>query len=108
MIRSPINGVVLSRSVEPGQTVAAAFQSPVLFTLAEDLTQMELQVDVDEADVGKVREGQKPPSPWTPIRTGPSGADHAGALRLVHDVGRGDLQDGAEGGQHATWPCGRA
>ena len=58
VIVSPINGVVLARSVEPGQTVAAAFQSPTLFTLAEDLTQMELQVDVDEADVGQVHEGQ--------------------------------------------------
>lgn len=58
VIKSPINGVVLTRSVEPGQTVAAQFQSPTLFTLAEDLTQMELQVDVDEADVGQVKEGQ--------------------------------------------------
>ena len=58
VVRSPINGVVLDRSIEPGQTVAAQFQSPVLFTLAEDLTQMELQVDVDEADVGVVREDQ--------------------------------------------------
>ena len=59
VIRSPINGTVLERSVEPGQTVAASFQAPVLFTLAEDLTQMELHVDVDEADVGQVREGQE-------------------------------------------------
>jgi HlyD family secretion protein len=59
VIRSPINGVVLTRSVEPGQTVAASFQAPVLFTLAEDLTQMELHINVDEADVGKVQEGQK-------------------------------------------------
>ncbi len=58
VVHSPINGVVLKRSVEPGQTVAAMFQSPVLFTLAEDLTQMELQVDVDEADVGTVRADQ--------------------------------------------------
>lgn len=58
LIRSPINGVVLIRSVEPGQTVAASLQAPVLFTLAEDLTQMELHVDVDEADVGQVEEGQ--------------------------------------------------
>jgi HlyD family secretion protein len=57
-IRSPINGVVLSRKVEPGQTVAASLQAPVLFTLAENLRQMELQVDVDEADVGRVRDGQ--------------------------------------------------
>ena len=59
VICSPINGIVLKRSVEPGQTVAATFQAPVLFTLAEDLAQMELQVDVDEADVGQVRAGQE-------------------------------------------------
>jgi HlyD family secretion protein len=58
-IRSSINGVVLKRSVDPGQTVAASLQAPVLFTIAEDLRQMELQVDVDEADVGKVRAGQE-------------------------------------------------
>jgi HlyD family secretion protein len=58
-IRSPIHGVVLSRQVDPGQTVAASFQAPVLFKLAEDLTKMELQVDVDEADVGQVKPGQK-------------------------------------------------
>lgn len=58
VIRSPVNGIVLTRSVEPGQTVAASLQAPVLFTLAEDLTQMELIVDVDEADVAQVREGQ--------------------------------------------------
>ncbi len=57
-ICSPINGVVLSRNVEPGQIVASNFQAPVLFTIAEDLTKMEIQVDVDEADVGKVKEGQ--------------------------------------------------
>lgn len=57
-IVSPINGVVLTRDVEPGQTVASSLQAPVLFSIAEDLKQMELQVDVDEADVGKVREGQ--------------------------------------------------
>lgn len=57
-IRSPIDGIVLSRKVEPGQTVAASLQAPVLFTIAEDLSQMELQVDVDEADVGQVKPGQ--------------------------------------------------
>ncbi len=58
-IHSSINGIVLKRSVEPGQTVAASLQTPVLFTLAEDLTQMELHVDVDEADVGQVEVGQE-------------------------------------------------
>ena len=59
VIHSPIAGVVLERSIEPGQTVAAALASPVLFTLAEDLAHMELQVDVDEADVGQVHSGQE-------------------------------------------------
>lgn len=58
-IRAPINGIVLLRNVEPGQTVAASFQTPVLFTLAEDLSHMQLYVDVDEADIGKVNRGQK-------------------------------------------------
>jgi HlyD family secretion protein len=56
-IRSPIRGIVLDRQVDPGQTVAATFQTPTLFTLAEDLRRMKLLVDVDEADVGKVRVG---------------------------------------------------
>ena len=59
VIKSPINGIVLTRSIEPGQTVAASFTAPVLFTLAEDLTKMELHVNVDEADIGRVQEGQK-------------------------------------------------
>lgn len=59
VIRSPINGVVLTRNVEKGQTVAASFETPVLFTIAEDLTEMELHVNVDEADIGKVKDGQK-------------------------------------------------
>lgn len=58
-IRSPVDGVVLSRKVEPGQTVVAAMTIPVLFTLAEDLSTMELQVKVDEADVGNVKLGQE-------------------------------------------------
>ncbi len=57
-ILAPIDGIVLNRYVEPGQTVAATFQTPVLFTLAEDLRQMQLQADIDEADVGRVRAGQ--------------------------------------------------
>lgn len=58
IIRSPINGIVITRSIEPGQTVAATMTAPVLFNLAEDLTKMKLQVNVDEADVGQVHKGQ--------------------------------------------------
>jgi len=56
-IRSPIDGVVLARNVEPGQTVNAGFATPVLFKLAEDLTRMRVEVDIDEADIGRVRAG---------------------------------------------------
>ena len=59
VIRSPVNGVVLARQIEPGQTVAASFNTPTLFVIAEDLTRMKLEVAIDEADVGEVREGQK-------------------------------------------------
>jgi HlyD family secretion protein len=57
-VRSPIDGVVLDRKISLGQTVAATFQTPVLFTLASDLSTMQLDVDVDEADIGSVKEGQ--------------------------------------------------
>jgi HlyD family secretion protein len=58
-IRAPIDGIVLARLVEPGQTVAASLQSPVLFTIASDLRELQLYVDVDEADVGRVQAGQE-------------------------------------------------
>ena len=58
-ITAPIDGIVLKRQVEPGQTVAASFQTPVLFTLAEDLSAMKLVVDIDEADIGQVKERQR-------------------------------------------------
>jgi HlyD family secretion protein len=57
VIRAPVDGVVLSRSVEPGQTVAASLQAPVLFQIAEDLSQMEILLAVDEADIGQVKPG---------------------------------------------------
>ena len=58
-IFSPIDGIILDRNVEPGQTIAATFQTPVLLTICEDLRHMKLTIDVDEADVGGVREGQE-------------------------------------------------
>jgi len=58
-VTSPIDGIVLSRNVEAGQTLASQFQVPVLFRIAKDLRQMELAIQIDEADVGKVVEGQK-------------------------------------------------
>lgn len=58
-ISSPIDGVVLSREVEEGQTVAASFETPTLFTIAQDLTNMRVIADVDEADIGDVKEGER-------------------------------------------------
>jgi len=59
VIKSPVDGIVLSRGVEPGQTIAASFQVATLFEIAEDLRKMRLEVNIDEADVGQVKEGQK-------------------------------------------------
>ena len=59
IIATPIDGVVISRNVDVGQTVAASFQAPVLFMIANDLTRMQVNASVDEADIGRVREGQE-------------------------------------------------
>jgi HlyD family secretion protein len=58
-ITSPINGVVISRNVDVGQTVAASLQAPTLFTIAQDLTKMQVNASIDEADIGQIRDGQK-------------------------------------------------
>ncbi len=58
-IISPVKGIVISKEVEVGQTVAASFQTPTLFTVAEDLTKMQIETSVSEADIGKVKEGQE-------------------------------------------------
>ena len=57
-IKSPVDGTVVSRNVDVGQTVAASFQTPTLFTIAQDLTKMEIDTSVDEADISRIREGQ--------------------------------------------------
>ncbi|WP_339750541.1 efflux RND transporter periplasmic adaptor subunit [Algoriphagus aquimarinus] len=58
-IYAPIDGVVLSRAIDEGQTVAASFSTPTLFTIAQDLKEMQVEADVDEADIGDVKEGQR-------------------------------------------------
>jgi HlyD family secretion protein len=58
-ITSPIDGVVISRQVDVGQTVAASLQTPTLFSIARDLTQMQVEANIDEADIGRIQEGQK-------------------------------------------------
>ncbi len=58
VIRSPVDGVVLTRTIEPGQTVAASLQAPELFTIAEDLSKMKIELAVDESDIGQVKVGQ--------------------------------------------------
>ena len=59
VIRSPVDGVVISRAVDVGQTVAASFQTPTLFTIAQDLTKMQIEVSVDEADISRIKMDQK-------------------------------------------------
>ncbi len=58
-IYSPIDGVVMNRAVDEGQTVAASFNTPEIFTIAQDLTQMQVEADIDESDIGSVKEGQR-------------------------------------------------
>jgi len=103
VIRSPVNGIILARSVEKGQTVAASLQAPVLFTLAEDLSQMELHVDVDEADVGSVQEGQEAaftvdaypnrsfPAQITQVRYGAQTKDGVVTYKTVLKVDNSDM-----------------
>ena len=92
IIRSPVAGVVLARQVDPGQTVAASFNTPTLFVIAQDLSAMQLEVAIDEADVGSVKQGQDAtftvdafPGAHLP------GKDHAGRSRL-QPVGAGGDQ----------------
>lgn len=59
IIRSPVNGIVISRNVDVGQTVSASLQAPTLFTIAKDLTQMQVNTNVSEADIGRIKEGQE-------------------------------------------------
>lgn len=59
IIRAPIDGIVISRSVDVGQTVAASMQAPTLFVIAQDLTRMQVRASIDEADIGRIRAGQQ-------------------------------------------------
>jgi HlyD family secretion protein len=102
-IAAPIDGIVLTRQVEPGQTVAASFQTPVLFTLAEDLSAMKLVVDIDEADIGQVVEGQAAtfavdaypgrifPAAITSVRFAPKNENGVVTYEALLSVDNGDL-----------------
>ena len=102
-IIAPIDGIVLKRQVEPGQTVAASFQTPVLFTLAEDLSAMKLVVDIDEADIGQVVEGQSAtfsvdaypgrtfPAKITSVRFAPKDEDGVVTYEALLSVDNSDL-----------------
>jgi HlyD family secretion protein len=103
VIVSPINGMVLQRQIEPGQTVAASLQTPVLFVLAENLAQMELHVAVDEADVGQVKEKQPAtftvdaypdrdfPAVITQVRSAPKTVEGVVTYETVLSVDNSDL-----------------
>jgi len=101
-IRSPISGVVLNRAAEPGQIVAASLNAPVLFTLAEDLARMELRVDVDEADIGRVAVGNEArftvdafpgrsfPAVITTVRYAPETTDGVVTYKAILSVDNGE------------------
>lgn len=103
VVKSPINGLVLDRKVEPGQTVAASLEAPVLFTLAENLVNMKLCVAVDEADVGRVKEGQRAtfvvdaypdrrfPAKITQVRFAPQDEDGVITYDCILEVNNRDL-----------------
>jgi HlyD family secretion protein len=102
-IRSPIDGTVLTRTVDPGNAVAASLQAVTLFTIAEDLTQLRLQVNVDEADVGAVQAGQKAsfsvsaypsrkyPASITRVAYGSTTTDNVVTYTTYLDVNNADL-----------------
>ncbi|MET0283580.1 MAG: efflux RND transporter periplasmic adaptor subunit [Polyangiales bacterium] len=102
-ILSPIDGIVLSRSVEPGQTITAGYSTPVLFKLTEDLRRMELLVYVDEADIGRVREGMSAtftvdaypekvfPSKLLSLRNEPHDEDNVVTYEAVLEVNNDEL-----------------
>lgn len=103
VIRAPIDGVVVSRDYDVGQTVAASFQAPTLFTIAEDLTRMQLTCDVDEADIGQVRVGQPVtfnvdtfpekefPGRVAQVRLAPTTANNVVTYPVMVDVDNPDL-----------------
>ncbi len=103
VIRAPIDGVVVSRDYDVGQTVAASFQAPTLFTIAEDLTRMQLTCDVDEADIGQVRIGQPVtfsvdtfpekefPGRVAQVRLSPKTANNVVTYPVMADVANPDL-----------------
>ena len=83
IIRSPIDGIVIDRDVDVGQTLAASVQSPVLFRIAADLTHMQVQVDVDESDVGALAAGSRRRSAWnrSPARRSTAPCRRSGCSR---------------------------
>lgn len=101
-IRSPIDGIVLSRTAEKGQIVAATLNAPILFTLAEDLARMELRVDVDEADIGRVAVGNEArftvdafpgrsfPAVITTVRYAPETTDGVVTYKAILSVDNGE------------------
>ncbi len=76
-ITSPVNGIVIKRSIEKGQTVAASLQSPELFVIAQNLQDMQVDASIDESDVGKIKTGKKPPSLWMLLPAKPLKAKYA-------------------------------
>ena len=106
-IRSPINGVVLTRSVEPGNAVAASLQAVTLFTVAEDIAHLRAEVSVDEADVGSVKVGQKASFTVSAYPPDATRHHHPRGLRLHQDGQRDHLHHLPGCGQRRLEPAPR-
>ena len=91
-IRSPVDGVVVSRNVDVGQTVAASFQTPTLFAIAQDLTKMQVNANVSESDIGGCARPARRASASTPIPAAASKGACAGAQCADRGAERGDLR----------------
>jgi HlyD family secretion protein len=103
-IVAPVNGIVTARSMDVGQTVTASFQTPVLYKIAEDLTRMQVNTNVDEADIGRVQVGQKAvftvpafpdhyfPAAVTQIRNDPKVEQNVVTYNVILDVNNDDLK----------------
>jgi len=99
VIRSPVDGVVLTRSVEPGQTVAASLQAPELFRIAEDLSKMKIELAVDESDIGQVKVGQVVNFSADAFPDRQFKGGQPGAPVRDHQQQRGHIPGGGHGGQ---------
>jgi Multidrug resistance efflux pump len=104
-IRSPVDGVIIQRSVELGSTVAASLQSPTIFTIADDLRRMEIAVSIDETDVGRVKPGQRSIHRKRISRARVRGQGQACQARVTDRLQRSHLHRESFRSRTQRWSC---